>query len=912
MLRNIKKDRKTRFESIKAKVLEHLEKLEEEENKTLKKAFMFALLGKGGKGLPVGTIREWKGKKFIKIASGKWRPKYDSHTKGAKLAISALKKKIVACKDEHEMMQLILENRDRFSDSDGNPLPFVQELYEFTKKKQNKEENKQQTDTKKEEQGEKVENNEDKTTNDDYPEKDYPEYKGKGQEAVDFIVKNKGGQVRGAFHRKEIGDIDVVWGEVTDKEKHTGYGLAHIIDKHGMDAVAKIGDVVKSGKIEKNSANNQMFIEKDNYHLGLRQQWNGNKKIWIVTGFEKDKSTAKTFDAGGHNPEATLSETLEEGGYTKTSYSSNNYTEETLSETSSPTISQSDKKSSSGLDAIREKYNASKHVEGDEDEIYIGDETIKGKWKLVEAEAPSASHDEMTFQKTDGFPTNEDGTTINDRDYEHDKTAQMTVISVAGKYDGRALSFDSPVEVTKDGVVVSGNERTMSRKLASKKGTDTAYIEALKKRANKFGLNIKDIESFKHPRVVFEIENTGDYSTKEFSKFNETQTKTMNPIEEAVKVSKIMKIDTVKEISTTISDFETMGEVYANKKAVLNIFDTLQKDGVINEFNRGQYEMEGGVITGAGKEFLETVLIGSVINEQNIRGLNREGCKSIRQKLVRAIAPLVNNKSMGGYAITDELNDAINIMMEVNTSDGKIANVEEWSKQGNMFDDKDHSVAVALAKRLEGTQKDFSNFMQEMNASLAPASEGQVDIFFGTVESKDDILKRILQLKKSLSTIFSKTLTALQSFYKDNLKEYTVKSFNDSKVQKGENSGVIQSGNINTIAIDFDGVINSFKSGWKGAEFTDEPVNGAFEAINILLSEGYKVVIYSTRAETVEGKNTIYNYLLKNNINISEIEVTDKKPIALVYIDDRAINFSGNWNETLDKIKDFKTWIENL
>ncbi|MGP1414493.1 MAG: hypothetical protein ACTTJ6_00980 [Treponema sp.] len=65
------KDRKTRFEIIKAKVIEYLEKLEEEDNKTLKKAFIFALLGKGGKGLPVGTIREWKGKKFIKIAPGK-------------------------------------------------------------------------------------------------------------------------------------------------------------------------------------------------------------------------------------------------------------------------------------------------------------------------------------------------------------------------------------------------------------------------------------------------------------------------------------------------------------------------------------------------------------------------------------------------------------------------------------------------------------------------------------------------------------------------------------------------------------------------------------------------------------------------------------------------------------------------
>ena len=317
------KDRKLRFEIIKAKIIEHLEKLEEEEKKSLKKAFMFALLGKGGKGLPIGTIREWKGKKFIKIAPGKWRPKYDSHTRGAKLAISALKKKIIACKDEHEMMQLILENRDRFSDSDGNPLPFVQELYEFTKENQNKIENKQDKNTKEKKQNKKIYSAKN-AKEDGYPEKDYPEYKGKGQEAVNFIVKNKGGQVRGAFNRKEIGDIDVVWGEVTDKEKHTGYGLAHIIDKHGMDAVAKIGEAVKNGKIEKNSTNNQIFIEKDNYHLGLRQQWNGNKKIWIVTGFEKV-------------------------GYTKTSYSSNNYTEETLSETSSSTISQTQEKSSTSL-----------------------------------------------------------------------------------------------------------------------------------------------------------------------------------------------------------------------------------------------------------------------------------------------------------------------------------------------------------------------------------------------------------------------------------------------------------------------------------------------------------------------------------------------------------------------------------
>ena len=51
-------------------------------------------------------------------------------------------------------------------------------------------------------------------------------------------------------------------------------------------------------------------------------------------------------------------------------------------------------------------------------------------------------------------------------------TTEETVLSVAGKFDGRALSFDSPVVVSKDGVVLSGNNRTMSSKLAAQKGTD--------------------------------------------------------------------------------------------------------------------------------------------------------------------------------------------------------------------------------------------------------------------------------------------------------------------------------------------------------------------------------------------------------------------------------------------------------
>lgn len=132
---------------FKKKILDHLKKLGKKENKektSLKKSLIIAeTMAKGGAGLPVGTIRVWKGKKYIKIAPGKWKPKYDSNTRGAKMAIAALKKKLEACETSEEMLQLVLANRSRFSDEvTGRPLPFVQELADYVSSLNDKKEKK--------------------------------------------------------------------------------------------------------------------------------------------------------------------------------------------------------------------------------------------------------------------------------------------------------------------------------------------------------------------------------------------------------------------------------------------------------------------------------------------------------------------------------------------------------------------------------------------------------------------------------------------------------------------------------------------------------------------------------------------------------------------------------------------------
>ena len=77
----------------------------------------------------------------------------------------------------------------------------------------------------------------------------YAQYHGMGQAAIYHLLEERNGQVRGAFFRYGIGEIDVVWGKVFDSKKHTGYGLAHIIDKHGKKAVDEIGFIIKNGTL---------------------------------------------------------------------------------------------------------------------------------------------------------------------------------------------------------------------------------------------------------------------------------------------------------------------------------------------------------------------------------------------------------------------------------------------------------------------------------------------------------------------------------------------------------------------------------------------------------------------------------------------------------------------------------------
>ncbi|MFY4690946.1 hypothetical protein ACOTVD_07885 [Campylobacter jejuni] len=114
----------------------------------------------------------------------------------------------------------------------------------------------------------------------------YAELYHDGERAIKKLIQEKQGQVAGAFHRKDLGDIDLVWGEVTDEIKHKGYGLAHIIDKHPDLDLKLISEIIKNGKLIKDNKG-RIRIQFDNKVVGIKDNWKGDKtNAWIVTSYE--------------------------------------------------------------------------------------------------------------------------------------------------------------------------------------------------------------------------------------------------------------------------------------------------------------------------------------------------------------------------------------------------------------------------------------------------------------------------------------------------------------------------------------------------------------------------------------------------------------------------------------------------
>ncbi len=400
------------------------------------------------------------------------------------------------------------------------------------------------------------------------------------------------------------------------------------------------------------------------------------------------------------------------------------------------------------LEGINKKWeDAPKDIGTDDVIVLPNGEEVGGNYVLTEAFAPTPSHDtEKGYAKTEGFPIDENGQTVNDRDYEHDKEAQRQVEQKAASYDQRALQ--TPVVVSSDGVVLSGNDRTMASQLAARQGTDTKYNEYLAKHPQKYGFTAEQVAKYSNPRVVFVPTESMPYTASTFAKFNAEEKKTQSKTESAVKAGKTITPETVATIAQIIDAHESIAETYADEKAVAAIIRALVDAGTVQE-NEISRLMDGNLLSGTGEDLVESVLLGAVMREDALRCAM--GDKAIRRSIMSALTQLLKNNTYGEYSLSGEFSDAVVLLYQAKHS-GLVKGGESIANYMNQpvlegFGENPLAAATVqmIANTINGTKVNgLKNVLSLYNAKAEMAASGQADLFLGDVETKEQIIREIL------------------------------------------------------------------------------------------------------------------------------------------------------------------------
>ena len=106
-----------------------------------------------------------------------------------------------------------------------------------------------------------------------------------------------------------------------------------------------------------------------------------------------------------------------------------------------------------------------------------------------------------------------------------------------------------------------------------------------------------------------------------------------------------------------------------------------------------------------------------------------------------------------------------------------------------------------------------------------------------------------------------------------------------------------------TILIDLDGVLNTYDGDFD-ENYIPPIKDGALEFVKNM-SENYKIKIFTTRNRLLASE-WIINNGLRNFID----DITNVKEPSYLLIDDRCINFDGDYKNLQKQIENFKVWYK--
>lgn len=376
-----------------------------------------------------------------------------------------------------------------------------------------------------------------------------------------------------------------------------------------------------------------------------------------------------------------------------------------------------------------------------------GETKIKGHYEIMPAESLTPSHDvNNDYKKSEGFPTDAEGRTVNDRDYEHDKAAQQNTDQIARKYNGMAIE-NVPV-VSDEGIVYDGNGRTMAGQKAAKDGTDGEYINDLLENAENFGFTREQIEQsgIEHPRLVLVTDERLPYDAATFAKFNRNEKKTQSNTEQAVAKAKTLTSDEVGAIVAEIEGNGSLDAFFNNSKAINDLVKTLVEKGIIGQNEVAQMMDSPERLSAQGREYVKNLLLGSIFKPETIRMLGIDS--TVKNKAINAIRSVMDNMKLGEFSLRDEIDQAIQLLYEARQGGNK---VDMLLRTPDMFGEdaakRYSSISQMMALALEGKVSDFRDLLDEYNRIAKSRNTGEGSIF-EAAPTKEELINEYLNFKK--------------------------------------------------------------------------------------------------------------------------------------------------------------------
>ena len=111
----------------------------------------------------------------------------------------------------------------------------------------------------------------------------------KGQEAINALLKKQAGHVKGAFTRKDTGDIDLLWG---DKE----IGLCHIIERRKEQNIDTksfldgLSDVIEKGQLVRMNNRGRYEIFHNGKMAIIEPELTNGKLTFLLTAYKRRKA----------------------------------------------------------------------------------------------------------------------------------------------------------------------------------------------------------------------------------------------------------------------------------------------------------------------------------------------------------------------------------------------------------------------------------------------------------------------------------------------------------------------------------------------------------------------------------------------------------------------------------------------